>query len=225
MSTFAQSQDMSTFYELRRQKDQEEENEGWMKDWEKNTIPADMLLKDMMTRITYWFERNSSPVCAATLLAADMFERKELMHRALFYLVRNGTLIPSSSSSSTPPSSSAPPSSSSSSAPSSKAPSTPTAPKQQPPPAAPAQQPQPEEQQQPRNHHPLYKTELCRHFNTKQGCSWGDDCNYAHGSDDMNQYGKYQQKLERKRRNGLCPYVAANLHCPAGKYRCTYLHD
>lgn len=30
-------------------------------------------------------------------------------------------------------------------------------------------------------HNPKYKTTLCKHFDTPQGCSYGDKCQFAHG--------------------------------------------
>ena len=32
---------------------------------------------------------------------------------------------------------------------------------------------------------PRYKTSLCKHFNTAQGCSYGDKCQFAHGSNEL----------------------------------------
>ena len=30
-----------------------------------------------------------------------------------------------------------------------------------------------------------YKTTLCRHFNTKKGCSLGNNCHFAHGISEL----------------------------------------
>lgn len=208
---------MSTFYQLRHQKGQDDE--GWMKDWEDNTIPPDMLLKDMMTRIRWFLEQEKTPMLEATLLAADMFERKELLHRALQNLVKDGRVVrredPKKNENAPQP-----------------------APRPQPPqlqasqatqasPAPPAPQPSQAPPPQRRNHgHPLYKTVPCRHFNTKEGCSWGDECNYAHGDDlrhDRHEQ-KRQERAEMRRKNGKCPYVESNLFCPQGPYKCPYMH-
>ena len=32
---------------------------------------------------------------------------------------------------------------------------------------------------------PRYKTTLCKHFNTPQGCSYGDKCQFAHGNGEL----------------------------------------
>ena len=32
-----------------------------------------------------------------------------------------------------------------------------------------------------------YKTALCKHFNTPQGCSYGDKCQFAHGQQELKQ--------------------------------------
>ena len=32
---------------------------------------------------------------------------------------------------------------------------------------------------------PRYKTTLCKHFDTPQGCSYGDKCQFAHGSQEL----------------------------------------
>ena len=32
---------------------------------------------------------------------------------------------------------------------------------------------------------PRYKTTLCKHFNTPQGCSYGDKCQFAHGNNEL----------------------------------------
>ena len=32
-----------------------------------------------------------------------------------------------------------------------------------------------------------YKTQLCKHFNTPQGCSYGDKCQFAHGQQELKQ--------------------------------------
>ena len=30
-----------------------------------------------------------------------------------------------------------------------------------------------------------YKTTMCKHYNTPQGCSYGDKCQFAHGPQDL----------------------------------------
>ena len=32
---------------------------------------------------------------------------------------------------------------------------------------------------------PRYKTTLCKHFGTPQGCSYGDKCQFAHGNKEL----------------------------------------
>lgn len=32
---------------------------------------------------------------------------------------------------------------------------------------------------------PKYKTSLCKHYNTTQGCSYGDKCQFAHGPEEL----------------------------------------
>jgi len=34
-------------------------------------------------------------------------------------------------------------------------------------------------------HNPKYKTTLCKHFDTPQGCSYGDKCQFAHGAKEL----------------------------------------
>ena len=83
---------------------------------------------------------------------------------------------------------------------------------------------------------PKYKTKLCKHFNTPKGCSYGDKCQYTHGtnelkSNDFNQGSLAQipiiqnnpqnvlinyktQRCKNFEKNGICKYGEL----------CTYAH-
>jgi len=73
------------------------------------------------------------------------------------------------------------------------------------------------------------KTELCRHYNTKKGCPFGDKCNYAHGGHEL----KYTKLMDLERaglvdveifRTHPCPTWVATGACPFDQ-RCIGLHD
>ena len=66
-----------------------------------------------------------------------------------------------------------------------------------------------------------YKTALCKHFNTPQGCSYGQKCQFAHGNSDLrpniNQFATMIQnqnnmlnykiaKCKNWERDGVCKY-------------------
>lgn len=73
------------------------------------------------------------------------------------------------------------------------------------------------------------KTELCRHFNTDKGCSFGGKCNYAHGEHEL----KYTKLMDLERA-GLVDIEVFRTHpcitwistgaCPFDQ-RCMCLHD
>lgn len=208
-------------YQLRTPAQWKDDIATWQKQWDQNTIAPDLLLKDMKFRIHWWFASSTTPMTEATLVKMDVGDRTELVNRALYNLVQDGTVVRVPM----------------------KQPE-----EQQPLPIRQEQQPQPspirQEQQQPpirqeQQQHPLYKTVLCRHYNTNDGCSWGDRCKYAHGKDDLRKLEnddeddqaeqerrrkRYARLQEIRRANGACPFVQSNLHCTQGKHRCMYMH-
>lgn len=73
------------------------------------------------------------------------------------------------------------------------------------------------------------KTELCRFFNTEEGCKFGESCNYAHGEHEL----KFNKLLDLERaglvdvevfRCHMCFTWVATGSCPFDQ-RCTRLHD
>ncbi|KAF1745533.1 hypothetical protein MXB_430, partial [Myxobolus squamalis] len=64
-----------------------------------------------------------------------------------------------------------------------------------------------------------YKTEMCRNFEWKGFCNYGDKCQYAHGSDELlpsHKHPKYKTKL--------CAYYHTKGVCDYGR-RCNFIHD
>ncbi|KAF0993076.1 hypothetical protein HZS_8056, partial [Henneguya salminicola] len=64
-----------------------------------------------------------------------------------------------------------------------------------------------------------YKTEICRNYEWKGFCNYGDKCQYAHGSDELmpsEKHPKYKTKL--------CAYYHTKGICDYGR-RCNFIHD
>ncbi|KAI9301684.1 hypothetical protein BJ944DRAFT_168636, partial [Cunninghamella echinulata] len=64
----------------------------------------------------------------------------------------------------------------------------------------------------------LYKTELCRNWEERNTCRYGDKCKYAHGKEDL-------RSVERhpKYKTEWCHTFETTGTCPYG-VRCTFLH-
>lgn len=64
-----------------------------------------------------------------------------------------------------------------------------------------------------------YKTEMCRNFEWKGFCNYGEKCQYAHGTDELmliEKHPKYKTKL--------CAYYHTKGICDYGR-RCNFIHD
>ena len=81
---------------------------------------------------------------------------------------------------------------------------------------------------------PRYKTTLCKHFNTPQGCSYGDKCQFAHGQQELKQIDntKINQNFtsqNNKQKNNLnykivkCKNWEKDKTCKYGAH-CTFAH-
>ena len=80
-----------------------------------------------------------------------------------------------------------------------------------------------------------YKTTLCRHYNTPQGCSYGDKCQFAHGEQELRQVDKNMmfanpmQSMNNKQKNALnykivkCKNWEKDKSCKYGAH-CTFAH-
>jgi hypothetical protein len=66
---------------------------------------------------------------------------------------------------------------------------------------------------------PRFKTEICRNFKEKGTCLYGNQCQFAHGSDEMRDSGK-QNKYKTK----LCQKYWIHGYCAYGA-RCNFLHN
>jgi hypothetical protein len=66
---------------------------------------------------------------------------------------------------------------------------------------------------------PRFKTEICRNFKEKGACLYGNQCQFAHGSDEMRDSGK-QNKYKTK----LCQKYWIHGYCAYGA-RCNFLHN
>ena len=82
---------------------------------------------------------------------------------------------------------------------------------------------------------PRYKTLICKHFNTPQGCSYGDKCQFAHGESELKPFeGKILNQTQansnkNKQTNVLnykivkCRNWEENGNCKYGGH-CTFAH-
>ena len=82
---------------------------------------------------------------------------------------------------------------------------------------------------------PRYKTTPCKHFNTPQGCSYGDKCQFAHGSQELRQNNAQGMPLQpgvfpNKIQNSLLNYKIVKCKnwekdgtCKYGMH-CTFAH-
>ena len=80
-----------------------------------------------------------------------------------------------------------------------------------------------------------YKTALCRHFDTPQGCSYGEKCQFAHGINELKQNDKNMmaqnpmQAMDNKQKNILnykivkCKNWEKDKSCKYGAH-CTFAH-
>ena len=80
-----------------------------------------------------------------------------------------------------------------------------------------------------------YKTALCRHFDTPQGCSYGEKCQFAHGINELKQIDKNMmaqnpmQAMDNKQKNILnykivkCKNWEKDKSCKYGAH-CTFAH-
>ena len=50
---------------------------------------------------------------------------------------------------------------------------------------------------------PKYKTSMCKHFNTPQGCSYGDKCQFAHGSQELRLSGNGPMPIPQQNKNKM----------------------
>ena len=80
-----------------------------------------------------------------------------------------------------------------------------------------------------------YKTTLCKHYGTPQGCSYGDKCQFAHGEKELRQADKNMmfpnpmQGMNNKQKNSLnykivkCKNWEKDKSCKYGAH-CTFAH-
>jgi len=64
-----------------------------------------------------------------------------------------------------------------------------------------------------------YKTELCKNFQLRGYCKWGDKCCFAHGTHEL----KEKKHLNNKYKSKICKHYHKKGFCPYG-YRCQYFH-
>eukprot|EP01017_Pseudomicrothorax_dubius_P033964 TRINITY_DN4601_c0_g1_i5.p1 TRINITY_DN4601_c0_g1~~TRINITY_DN4601_c0_g1_i5.p1 ORF type:complete len:142 (+),score=14.11 TRINITY_DN4601_c0_g1_i5:65-490(+) len=62
-------------------------------------------------------------------------------------------------------------------------------------------------------------TELCKNWEYKRKCEWGDKCSYAHGFHEL----KPKVHLHQNYRTKLCKQFHEDGHCQYG-YRCQFVH-
>ncbi|CDW80752.1 zinc finger protein [Stylonychia lemnae] len=65
-----------------------------------------------------------------------------------------------------------------------------------------------------------YKTEMCHNWDLYGFCSFGDQCSFAHGRDELHLIDRNPYKYKTK----LCKQYHQHMYCPYGK-RCQFLHD
>ena len=80
-----------------------------------------------------------------------------------------------------------------------------------------------------------YKTALCKHFNTPQGCSYGEKCHFAHGEQELkhvngNMFSQnYMMQMNNKQKDILnykivkCKNYEKDKTCKYGAH-CTFAH-
>ena len=85
------------------------------------------------------------------------------------------------------------------------------------------------------SNNPRYKTTLCKHYNTPQGCSYGDKCQFAHGQNELrlnNAAGFSQMPLnnQNNKQNSMLNYKIVKCKnfekdgsCKYGAH-CTFAH-
>jgi len=66
--------------------------------------------------------------------------------------------------------------------------------------------------------HPLYKTELCRKWQTMYFCTYGIKCQFAHGIVEMRTTAKHAMYKTRP-----CYWLMKGIACPYGT-RCAFIH-
>ena len=64
-----------------------------------------------------------------------------------------------------------------------------------------------------------YKTELCKNFQLKGYCKWGDKCCFAHGRHEL----RAKKHLNNKYKSKICKHYHRSGYCPYG-HRCQYFH-
>lgn len=71
----------------------------------------------------------------------------------------------------------------------------------------------------PPKHVSLYKTELCRVFERNGECQFGENCDFAHGLNELKEAPRHS-----KYRTRPCKLYSETGICPYGS-RCSYIHD
>ncbi len=69
-------------------------------------------------------------------------------------------------------------------------------------------------------HPDKYKTELCKNWEEKGFCSYGNKCRFAHGVDELN----YKNRRNNKYKSRPCQAFFSTMFCPYGN-RCLFQHD
>lgn len=64
-----------------------------------------------------------------------------------------------------------------------------------------------------------YKTEICKNFEMKGYCKWGDKCCFAHGQHEL----RAKQHLNTSYKSKICKHYHRIGTCPYG-LRCQYFH-
>jgi len=57
-----------------------------------------------------------------------------------------------------------------------------------------------------------YKTEMCKNFDTRGFCKWGNNCCFAHGKHELRQ----KKHLNSKYKSKICKHYHKSGHCPYG---------
>ena len=71
---------------------------------------------------------------------------------------------------------------------------------------------------------PKYKTKLCIKFEKEKKCLAGDNCNFAHGIEELrNRSPEDEQKVSDRYKTSVCQIFLEKVICPRGP-NCTYAH-